>query len=212
MLPNTIRSAAREALPASRVSHAIDRVEATFDEPSLVANAGLVAPATLMVRLGLESLINSTLRLVGRGGAAGPQDLDVGGDDPGWRVAHRSRRRVARRSNRAGVAVSGDGPLDVGYVLAFVHLRACPPTRSGSRRGGAAGVATGRRAGRGDGDDRSGLDDLRGVRQTQARCRLQAHQGAGLPPAAGEPRRYRLTNEDEHRDWFLRCQPRLPHR
>jgi hypothetical protein len=56
----------------SGVSHAIDRLEATFDDESLVANAGLVVPATLMVRLGLESLINATVRLVGRVGGALP--------------------------------------------------------------------------------------------------------------------------------------------
>jgi hypothetical protein len=38
----------------------------SFDDPRLVANSGLVVPATLMARLGLETLINSTLRRVGR--------------------------------------------------------------------------------------------------------------------------------------------------
>ena len=56
----------------SRVSRAIDRVEVIFDDPTLVANAGLILPATLMTRLGLESLINSTVRLVGRVGGALP--------------------------------------------------------------------------------------------------------------------------------------------
>jgi hypothetical protein len=55
-----------------RVSHAVDRVEVTFDDPSLVADAGLIVVGTLMVRLGLESLTNSTLRLVGRVGGALP--------------------------------------------------------------------------------------------------------------------------------------------
>ncbi len=50
----------------------MDRVGVMFDDPSLVANAGLVVPATLMVRLGLEALINSTVRLVGRVGGALP--------------------------------------------------------------------------------------------------------------------------------------------
>jgi hypothetical protein len=44
----------------------------TFDDDSLVANAGLIVPATLMVRLGLEGLVNSTVRLVGRAGGARP--------------------------------------------------------------------------------------------------------------------------------------------
>ena len=56
----------------SGVSRAIDRLDVTFDDESLVANAGLIVPATLMVRLGLESLINASVRLVGRVGGARP--------------------------------------------------------------------------------------------------------------------------------------------
>lgn len=54
----------------SGVSHNIDRVGVVFDEPNLVANAGLVTVATLAARLGLERLINQTVRLVGRVGGA----------------------------------------------------------------------------------------------------------------------------------------------
>ncbi|MFO7547468.1 MAG: IS1380 family transposase [Acidimicrobiia bacterium] len=42
------------------------------DDSNLVANAGLVAVATLAVRLGLERLIDETVRLAGRVGAANP--------------------------------------------------------------------------------------------------------------------------------------------
>lgn len=55
-----------------QVSHGIDRIDATFDDPSLVANAGLLVVATLVSRLGLEALINDTVRLVGRIGGALP--------------------------------------------------------------------------------------------------------------------------------------------
>jgi hypothetical protein len=55
-----------------RVSRGIDRVEVTFDDETLVADAGLIVPATLMVRLGLEALVNQTVRLVGRVGGARP--------------------------------------------------------------------------------------------------------------------------------------------
>jgi hypothetical protein len=58
------------------VSRGIDRVEVVFDDPNLVANAGLVIPATLMLRLGLEARFNQRVRLVGR----------VGGSQPGRRV------------------------------------------------------------------------------------------------------------------------------
>jgi Transposase DDE domain group 1 len=62
----------REALPVNGVSRAIDRIEVTFDDETLVADAGLIVPATLMVRLGLEQLINRTVRLVGQIGGALP--------------------------------------------------------------------------------------------------------------------------------------------
>ena len=47
-------------------------MQVVFDEPTLVADAGLIVPATLMVRLGLEGLVNDTVRLVGRVGGAMP--------------------------------------------------------------------------------------------------------------------------------------------
>jgi hypothetical protein len=56
----------------SRVSHGIDRVAVTFDDPNLVANAGLLLVGTLVSRLGLERLINATVRLGGRVGGALP--------------------------------------------------------------------------------------------------------------------------------------------
>jgi hypothetical protein len=54
------------------VSRGIDRIAVTFDEPNLVANAGLLLVATLVSRLGLERLINATVRFSGRVGGASP--------------------------------------------------------------------------------------------------------------------------------------------
>jgi hypothetical protein len=56
----------------SGVSRTIDPIEVTFDDPNLVANAGLLVVATLASRLGLEQLIDRTVRLVGRVGGAHP--------------------------------------------------------------------------------------------------------------------------------------------
>lgn len=56
----------------TRVSQRIDRIAVSFDDPSLVANAGLLLVSTLVARLGLEALINSTMRLGGRVGGALP--------------------------------------------------------------------------------------------------------------------------------------------
>jgi len=53
-------------------SRMIERVAVTFDDPTLVADAGLIVPATLMVRLGLEALVNQMVRLGGRVGGARP--------------------------------------------------------------------------------------------------------------------------------------------
>jgi Transposase DDE domain group 1 len=58
------------------VSRGINRVAVTFDEPNLVANAGLLLVATLTARLGLERLANTTIDLSGR----------VGGFQPGRKI------------------------------------------------------------------------------------------------------------------------------
>ena len=54
------------------VSRGIDRLAVTFDEPNLVANAGLVLVATLVKRLGLERRCNTTIDLSGRAGGFQP--------------------------------------------------------------------------------------------------------------------------------------------
>lgn len=56
----------------TRVSRALDRLEASFDDPNLVANAGLLLTATLADRLDLEAMIDSTVKLGGRTGGARP--------------------------------------------------------------------------------------------------------------------------------------------
>ena len=87
-----------------RVSHPIDRAQVIFDEPNLVANAGLLLVGTLVVRLRLELLVNTTVRLVGR----------VGGALPGRKVltlvhaivaggSHIDHADVLRAGNTAGV-------------------------------------------------------------------------------------------------------------
>ncbi len=56
----------------TRVSRSLDRVEVSFDDANLVANAGLILVSTLVSRLDLEVLINATVRLVGKVGGARP--------------------------------------------------------------------------------------------------------------------------------------------
>jgi hypothetical protein len=75
-----------------------------FDDPSLVANAGLLLVGTLVVRLELERLVNQTMRLAGR----------VGGARPGRKVltlvhamvaggSHIDHADMLRAGNTAGV-------------------------------------------------------------------------------------------------------------
>ncbi|HEX3794650.1 MAG TPA: IS1380 family transposase [Acidimicrobiales bacterium] len=56
----------------SSVSRGIDRIGVTFDEPNLVANAGLLLVGTLAGRLELEPLINEFVDFSGRVGGAAP--------------------------------------------------------------------------------------------------------------------------------------------
>jgi hypothetical protein len=46
-----------------KVSRNLDRVIAVFDDPNLVTNAGLILPATLAEKLGLEALFNEKVHL-----------------------------------------------------------------------------------------------------------------------------------------------------
>ena len=50
----------------------LDRLGVTFDDDSLVSDAGLLAVGTLMSRLGLEELVDKTVRMDGRAGGARP--------------------------------------------------------------------------------------------------------------------------------------------
>jgi hypothetical protein len=50
----------------------LDRVRVCFDDERAVANAGLLLPATLAARLGIERLVDKTVDLSGRPGGARP--------------------------------------------------------------------------------------------------------------------------------------------
>lgn len=123
----------REALSVGGVSRAIDRIEVIFDDETSVADAGSIVPATLMVRLGLEAVVNQTVRLVGCVGGAlpGPKILTLVAAILAGGSRDRSRRHVAGGRDGRGVAVPGHGALDVGHVPAGLHLR---PRPSGRRR------------------------------------------------------------------------------
>lgn len=57
-----------------RSSHRLDRVETVFDGTQLVADAGLLLPATLAQQLGLKGLVDEHLNLGATAGTANPGD------------------------------------------------------------------------------------------------------------------------------------------
>ena len=52
-----------------RSSHSLDRLETAFDDDRLVANAGLLLPATLAQHLGLQQLVEVASGFRARSGA-----------------------------------------------------------------------------------------------------------------------------------------------
>ena len=57
----------------NRIPHGdVDRLGVTFDDDSLVADAGLLIAGTVMSRVGLEQLLDDTVRMGGRAGGARP--------------------------------------------------------------------------------------------------------------------------------------------
>ena len=167
------------------VSRGIDRIGVTFDEPNLVANAGLFLVATLVVRLGLERLVNATVRLSGR----------VGGASPGRKVLTLVHAMVAGGSHidhadvlrsgatSVGVGAPGHGTVDARHVPARLHLRPRPPAR---RRARPRRCAEPGRSGRDPGQRRWSID----LDSTICEVCGKAKDGAGYrlhPPARLSP-------------------------
>ncbi|MDP1805712.1 MAG: IS1380 family transposase [Acidimicrobiales bacterium] len=100
-----------------RVSHAVDGIRVSFDDPHLVANAGLLLVTTLALRLELEGLVNTMVRLRGR----------VGGSRPGRKVMTVVHAIVAGGSHIDHVDVLRCGGTE--KVLAF---RVMAPSTVGS--------------------------------------------------------------------------------
>jgi Transposase DDE domain group 1 len=63
-------TAPKDGTPGRRAS--LDGLEVAFDDPRAVSNAGLLLPATLAQRLGLEALVDEVVDLGQRAGAARP--------------------------------------------------------------------------------------------------------------------------------------------
>ncbi|MBK5221053.1 MAG: hypothetical protein JJE35_14930 [Thermoleophilia bacterium] len=87
-----------------------DSVGVEFDDERLIANAGLVLVATLSIRLGIESLVDKTLRVGQRAGAAQPgrkvlsliHAIAAGGGRGPRRQAPGDRHRLLRGRGEGG--------------------------------------------------------------------------------------------------------------
>ena len=157
-----------------------DRIQITFDDPRLVANAGLLLPATLARHLGLRELVDHHLDL---GGAPGTgehwgQDADAGRFRAGWRRLHRRRRCAARWWDGRCSRLRGQGAIHPGDVPAQLPVGACPSTRP--REPPVVGPGLGRwgRTRRLAPDHRPGLHHLRDLR---------TGQGGRTPPLTCPP-------------------------
>ena len=82
--------------------HQPDRIRIAFDDHRLVANAGLILPATLALRLGLPQLVDRRLDLGHAKGRANTGDkmMTLVALRPSRRRLHRRRRCAARRRDR----------------------------------------------------------------------------------------------------------------
>ena len=176
------------------VSRGIDRIEVTFDDPHLVANAGLLLVATLVVRLRLEALINDMVDLSGR----------VGGALPGRKVLTLVHAMVAggRHIDHADVLRSGAtqsvlphrvmAPSTLGTFLrsfSFGHVRQLDRVLAEALRR-AWGLGTG------PGSDRLVVDldsTICAVCGKAKRGAGYGYQGARLPPPPRHPGRDRRT-------------------
>ncbi|CAB4886409.1 unannotated protein [freshwater metagenome] len=101
----------------TRVSHAIDRVEVSFDDPNLVANAGLLLTATLVERLDLEAMIDSMVKLGDR----------VGGARPGRKVLTLAHAMIA-----GGTHIDHADMLRAGSTAAVLGHRVMAPSTLGT--------------------------------------------------------------------------------
>ena len=114
----------------------LDRLGVVFDDDSLVSDAGLLVAGTVMSRLGLEQLVDDTVRMGGRAGGARPgrkvlslvASMLVGGSH----IDHADRLRAG--STRGVLPFGVMAPSTLGTFLLFVHVGSRPPTGQGPRK------------------------------------------------------------------------------
>ena len=104
----------------TRVSRALDRIDVSFDDPNLVANAGLLLTATLADRLELETMIDATVKLAGR----------VGGARPGRKVLTLTHAMIS-----GGTHIDHADMLRAGSTASVLGQRVMAPSTLGTSSG-----------------------------------------------------------------------------
>ena len=171
-----------------------DRIRILFDD-RLVANAGLLLPATLARHLGLRELVDRHLDL---GGAPGRANT---GDKMLTLVASALRRRLHRR--RRCAARWWDGRCSRAWS------RRHPPWGPSCAASGGGMCVNSSRHGAGPGEHRPGLDHLRDLWTGQGgSAPPRLYRRPRLSPAAGHCRRHRrgadvpaARGPCQHRPW-----------
>ena len=172
-----------------------DRIQIAFDDHRLVANAGLILPATLALRLGLPQLLRKHLDLGGAPGRANTGDKMMtlvasalaGGDCI-------DDADVLRAGGTARVlGFTAKAPSTLGTLPAQLQVGPCPPTGPGEPR--VAGPGSGRPVPDPATHHSPSTLIRRSARPTDlgqgGRPPPRLHRCAGLSPAAGRRRRHR---------------------
>ena len=188
-----------------------DRIRVSFDDHRLVANAGLLLPATLAQHLGLRELVDHHLDLGGAPGRANTGDKMLtlvasalaGGDC----IDAADALRAGGTARTLGGTIKAPSTLGT-FLRSFRwgHVRQLDrgePGVAGTRLGGR------RRTRRRAVDHRPGLHHLRDLRSGQGRgTSSRLYRQAGLSPAAGYRRRNRRRADvpaargpGQHRSW-----------
>ena len=171
-----------------------DRIGILFDDHRLVANAGLLLPATLARHLGLRELVDHHLDLGGAPGRANTGDKMLtlvasalaGGDC----IDDADALRAGGTVGVLGCVVKA--PSTLGTFLRSFPVGACPSTRP--REPPVVGPGLGRwgRTRRLAPDHRPGLDHLRDLWTGQGgSAPPRLYRRPRLSPAAGHCRRHR---------------------
>jgi hypothetical protein len=168
-------------------SHTLDQLDTCFDDTHAIANAGLLLPATLAERLGIEQAADALIDLGERAGAHRPgrklltlvHAMLAGGDC----IDDADLLRFGQTASVLGHRVMAPSTLGT-FLRAFTfgHLRQLDRVAETLlTRAWAAGAGPGDAAH----DHRPGLHRVPGARLPQAGRRLRLHPSARLSSAAG---------------------------